>query len=320
MDQVAIWGLTLAVGVLSFTGPAYMLLLYSHALPGGDPILLLQLTAAMLALYAVTGCIDAVRQLVLLRRARAIDDRVMAMPATQLPPLHELDRLHIFLSGPAPAAMCDLPFLPLYLAALCWLHPWLGAFGTVAAMVIALCWLAGNRKHASGAANALELMQQRATLAAQLADTSPRTAQSRMAASRALKIVHHRLRIHQDTQPGPWWRVTLRSLRPALQSTMLGLAVWLAATGACHPMAVLVAAMLLPRIVGPLETTLAQRDALGAVRAIAKHIEATCGQPPSGVTKPIVIPMNSKMASSAEGKIAVRSSRGDASAQAEIRR
>ncbi|NSL71153.1 hypothetical protein C6Y62_04875 [Hyphomicrobium sulfonivorans] len=319
-DQIAIWSLTLAVSVLSFTGPAYMLLLYSHAVPGGDPLLLLQLTGAMLALYAITGCIDAARQHVFLRRARAIDDRVMAIPTSQLPPLHELDRLHIFLSGPAPAAMCDLPFLPLYLTTLYWLHPWLGAFGMAAAIAIALCWLAGNRKPSSSAAIPLALMQQRARLATQLADSAPRSLQSRMATSRALKIVHHRLRTQHHTQPGPWRTVTLRSLRPALQSCMLGLAAWLTAIGACHPAAILVAAMLLPRIVGPLETTLAQRDALGAVSAIAKHIATTGVQLSSRAVQSIVIPMEHKMAPSSAGKIAVRSSQGDAPPQAELRR
>lgn len=282
-DQAAIWGLTLVVSALSFTGPAYMLLLYSQALPGEDPLILLQLTGAMLGLYAVSGCIDAARQHVFLQRARAIDEHVMATPARALPPLHDLDRLHVFLTGPAPAAMCDLPFVPLYLAALCWLHPWLGAFGAVAAMAITLCWLAGRGMQSSSAATAHALMQQRTNLLTQLATgTSPRSLQSRMAGSRALKIVHHRLRVHQHTQPGPWRMVVLRSMRPALQSAMLGLAVWLAASGACHPVAILVAAMLLPRVVGPLETTLAQRDSLSTVSAIAKHIAATASQPKPG--------------------------------------
>jgi ABC-type protease/lipase transport system fused ATPase/permease subunit len=46
----------------------------------------------------------------------------------------------------------------------------------------------------------------------------------------------------------------LRGLRPALQSTMLGLGVYLVMAGSCCPARVFAATILLPRVIGPIET------------------------------------------------------------------
>lgn len=259
------WACTALVSVLSFTGPAYMLLLYGYALPGADARQWLLLTVAMLALYAAAGCIDAVRQHVFARRASAIDDSVMASPAHRVPPVQELDHLASFLAGPAPAAMCDLPFVPIYLAGLCWLHPLLGAFGATAAIAVGALMVAG-RSNATANADLYALAQQRAQLAAQLANVDPDSAAKRFARGRALKLIHRQLRDRQQRRsyPESWRLAMLRALRPALQSAMLGLGAYLAATGACHPVSALAAAVLLPRVIGPVEIAVGQRTAIAA--------------------------------------------------------
>jgi len=270
----AVLGCTAFLSLLAFAGPVYMLLVYDRALPLRDTGELFRLTVAMGLLYGLGALADIARQRIFAARARTIDALVIegAAGGDRPVPVRDLDGVYAFLAGPAPAALCDLPFLPVYLAALCLLHPTFAVMGTVAALSVAGCLLAAGHASRAPGERAARLDVQRRTLAAQLNGQDLSEASS--GRRRAWVIVHRRLREEQDAAAR---RVALgaaavRALRPALQSAMLGLGAYLMMLGACPPASILIAAILLPRVLGPLEIALVQWRNIQSAGASAEKL------------------------------------------------
>ena len=118
------------------------------------------LTLAMVVLHATSGILDFFRARLLgeaaLRLDRALSARVFAY---HLNPgcaddqsLRDLDQMRAFLSGPAPAVVFDVPWLPVYLGAISLLHPLLGVFATGAAGLMLGLTLAAERGRGAHAA------------------------------------------------------------------------------------------------------------------------------------------------------------------------
>ena len=53
-----------------------------------------------------------------------------------LQPLRDLDQVRGFLSGIGPAALFDLPWMPLYLAICFLFHPWIGWTATAGGVLL----------------------------------------------------------------------------------------------------------------------------------------------------------------------------------------
>ncbi|HET6322597.1 MAG TPA: hypothetical protein VFF87_11140 [Hyphomicrobium sp.] len=265
------------LSLLAFAGPVYMLLVYARALPQRDPGELLRLTAAMGLLYGLAAVADIARQRIFALRARAIDGLVIdgAVAGVRPVPVRDLDGVCAFLTGPAAAALCDLPFLPVYLLALYRLHPAFAAMAAVAALTVAGCLLAANLVSRGPTERAARLDAQRRTLAAQLADRGL-SAASAGTRTRAWTTVHRRLREEQDVAARPVMLAAamVRALRPALQSAMLGLGVYLVMLDMCAPASILIAAILLPRVLGPLEIALGQWRNIQSAGASAEKLRA----------------------------------------------
>ena len=130
---------TAAINVLALTGPLYMLLLYGLVLPTHAGDKLLALTALMLVLYGLSACLDLARLSVFAGCARSIDRGLSSRIALSLGPNRDLDQIRAFFSGQAPAALCDLPWTPLYLGLMFMLHALLGLLATVGAASLIAC-------------------------------------------------------------------------------------------------------------------------------------------------------------------------------------
>ncbi|MGZ5890634.1 MAG: type I secretion system permease/ATPase, partial [Hyphomicrobium sp.] len=122
------------INVLALAGSLYTLEIYNRILPSHSELALALLTLAMVALHAASGILDLFRARLLgeaaVRFDRALNAHVFAdhvNPASaDAQPLRDLDQMRAFLSGPAPAALFDVPWLPVYLGAIYLLHPLLG--------------------------------------------------------------------------------------------------------------------------------------------------------------------------------------------------
>ncbi len=262
---------TAGVNVLALTGPAYMLLLYDRVLPAHAGRQLLVLTLLMLLLYGLGARLDLARHGIFAGCARRVDRRLSTQLVKRMRPIavRDLDHVRAFLTGQAPAALCDLPWMPLYLGVMFLLHPLFGLLASTGAASLVACALVADRRSAAPARAAAQLAARRW---APVASLNPASAQ----ACRSWLVLNARLRDAQDAAARPTVVSTalLRALRPALQSAMLGLGAYLVMTGACRPAEMLAASIMLTRALGPLETAIAHWRCLAAARDSAAQLYA----------------------------------------------
>ncbi|WP_210166481.1 ABC transporter transmembrane domain-containing protein [Neorhizobium galegae] len=138
------------INLLGFTGPLFMLEVYDRVIPSGSLPTLVALLILAAGLYAFSGFLDIVRMRVLSRTAGIVDaslsKRVLAAVAGAslktrvtgdvLKPAQEMDQIRAFLGGAGPAALFDLPWMPVYLAVCFFLHPLIGWLAAAAMLIL----------------------------------------------------------------------------------------------------------------------------------------------------------------------------------------
>lgn len=138
------------VNLLMLTGPLFMLQVYDRVLSSRSEATLIGLFVLVILLYALMGALDYARGRVLarvgarlqtvldkrvfdavLRRAIAPSER--AAPATGLRDLEAIQRLF---SSPAPFAVFDIPWTPIFMLTLFFFHPLLGWSALVGGLIL----------------------------------------------------------------------------------------------------------------------------------------------------------------------------------------
>ncbi|MFN3937734.1 MAG: type I secretion system permease/ATPase [Gemmobacter sp.] len=154
-------GFSAAVNLLMLTGSIYMLQVYDRVLTSGSLQTLLALFVIVVVLHVFLALYDFLRVRLMSRAAVRLDralapaafrawlvagvpGHAAAGEASDSRPLSDLATLRGFLSGPAVTGVMDVPFVPLFLAVLFVIHPWLG-FLTVAGAVLVGVIAAINR-------------------------------------------------------------------------------------------------------------------------------------------------------------------------------
>ena len=178
-------GVFLSVGVfsgfvnaLALAGSFYMLQVYDRILPSESVPTLVALTGLLVGLYFVYGALDLIRVRLMGRISARFDQEVRepvykalhTMPlhvqtsSQAMQPLRDLDQVRTFLSGLGPAAFFDLPWVPIYLAAVYFLHPVLGLLATGGAIILVVITALTEIKSAKPTRDAAESGSERASL------------------------------------------------------------------------------------------------------------------------------------------------------------
>lgn len=239
-----------AINCLALTGPLYMLVLFDRVLPSESHAGLAAVTAAMLVLYALGACFDVARHRVLTAGARRIERYLAVLAARRLQPMpaREIATIGALLRGQVPPALCDAPWVPLYVAVLALLHPLFAALAVAGAAVLAGCMLLADRRCSE--------MCERAPAAT----ASRRSVRSRWLVADAQR----RALLDAAGQRAGLIAALLRTLRPALQSATLGLGAYLVMIGSCRAGSVLAATIVLSRLLTPIEIILAHWRSIAA--------------------------------------------------------
>lgn len=147
---VGIAGLSALISVLYLTGSLYMLEVYDRVLPSRSIPTLVGLSAIVAGLYAFQGFFDLMRSRLLVRLAGAVDlslrrktyEAVVQAPLGRasrsegLQPLRDLDQIRTFLSSTGPAALFDLPWVPIYVLLCFAFHFWIGVVASIGAVLL----------------------------------------------------------------------------------------------------------------------------------------------------------------------------------------
>ncbi|MGD9670831.1 MAG: type I secretion system permease/ATPase [Hyphomicrobiaceae bacterium] len=278
------------LNILALTGALFMLQIYDRVLPSGSVPTLVALSLLAAILFAFYGLLDFVRGRVLVRLGAWFDAAIspkvyraiVRLPMSRIPdsskiePLRDLDAVRSFLSGPAPAALFDLPWVPLYLGVIYLFHPLL-ALLALAGMLVLFCVMLATElltRSATAAVNACATARQR------LSETSRRNAE----ALTALGMVSHfalRWDAANDLYMASQQRVSdlagglgslARALRMLLQSAVLGWGAYLVICQEASAGLIIAASILTGRALAPLDLAIPNWRSWTAARQAWKRL------------------------------------------------
>ena len=144
--------ISLVINMLMLTGPLFMLQIYDRVLTSRSVPTLLVLSGLVAGLYLFFGLLEGIRARSLARVAAWVDSRLSSQSleaniALSLrfgdhfrdrDSVRDLDAVRQFLSGPGPAAIFDVPWMPVYLVMIFIFHMYLGWLALAGALVISL--------------------------------------------------------------------------------------------------------------------------------------------------------------------------------------
>lgn len=139
---------SLAINLLYLAGPIYMLQVYDRVMSSGSELTLVMLTVILVATYIALSSLDVVRARLLTRANIRLDQRIAPMLLAAMisrsgeaggarsQALRDFDSVRQFATGPGIHAVFDLPWTPIYIVMIFLLHPLLGAFSVVCAVLL----------------------------------------------------------------------------------------------------------------------------------------------------------------------------------------
>ena len=263
------------VNLLLLTGPVFMLQVYDRVLASQSVptlLMLVLLVAMLLAFYAI---LETIRTRILCRVAVDADalnsGRVFEQAAHQSScvvnerisgsPSRDLDTLRQFLSGPAPLAFFDMPWLPVFLGIVFLMHVWLGLTALAGALVLCVLAIANEmfmRASRQDAARCLaekqkffSFLQRNGDVARAMGMVQPMAKNWQKSHQAA---VGHQAQL-SDTSGA--FSAAIKGIRLFLQSLILGVGAYLAIHQQVSPGAMIAASIIAARALAPLEAAVA---------------------------------------------------------------
>lgn len=264
------------VNLLMLTGPLYMLQVYDRVLGSRSEETLIALSLLVAFLYGMMGILDFARGRILARIGARFQDKMdrrvfsallrrANSSSTDNDPrsgLRDLEAVQTLLSSPALLAVFDMPWTPLFLAAIFIFHPWLGALALGGGSILII----------------LALINQRTTREPQM-----RAGIASVHANRLSNEIMDETEVVQglgmrDATFNRWQKVrsealerslvksdrsglvtaTTKTLRLFLQSAMLGLGAYLVLQNEMTAGAMIAGSILLGRALAPIEMAVGQ--------------------------------------------------------------
>ena len=139
---------SLAINILFLTSSVYMLQIYDRVLTSGSVETLFFLSLIAVFLLAIYGVLETFRTQILSRVAVWFEQHLGPMAFARaldapLQPrgyrtecLRDLTFVRSFVASPSMASLFDLPWIPIYIALVFYIHTWLGVFSVVVAVVL----------------------------------------------------------------------------------------------------------------------------------------------------------------------------------------
>lgn len=266
---------SLFANLLMLTGPMYMLQVYDRVLGSGSEETLIALSILVLFLYGVMGVLDHTRGRIMARvGARfqdALDRRVFdaVVRKSAIAPdtrtnanLADLEAVQRLLTSPVLMAFFDMPWTPIFFAAIFIFHPMLGWLAVCGAGVLIAITFANQILSRNAQAKAGMAGQAAGSIADQIRTEAEMVQAMGMrdaAFDRWQKARGEALESQiRATDVGGTFSSMTKTLRLFLQSAMLGLGAYLVLQGELTPGAMIAGSILLGRALAPVEMALNQ--------------------------------------------------------------
>jgi ATP-binding cassette subfamily C protein len=283
------------INLLTLTGSFYMLQVYDRVLVSRSVETLVALSVVSFVAFALQGALDSIRLKMLSRVGAQFDEDLSSLcfrasnllpmrggPADQAgQPIRDLDHVRGFLGGSGPAAIFDLPFMPLFVVGCFILHPWLGWLAVAGAVVIvglAFTTEARLREPVSRLGGTAANRQA-------LSDSTRRNCETieAMGVHGALDARWRRLNLEHvhvtlmSSDVNATLGVFAKIFRTILQSAILGTGAYLVINQEISGGAMIAASIMTARALAPIETALANWKTFVAARAAYKRLKTSLG-------------------------------------------
>ncbi|MEO0379956.1 MAG: type I secretion system permease/ATPase [Pseudomonadota bacterium] len=261
--------------LLMLTGPMYMLQVYDRVLGSKSEETLIALSLLVVFLYGVMGILDYTRGRIMARVGarfqaeldRRVFDAVLRKSAvapdqrTQTG-LADLEAFQRLLTSPVLMAFFDLPWTPIFIAAIFIFHPWLGWLAVAGGALLIVIALANQilsrlpQMRSGQAGQVASAMSDQLRLEAEMVQAMGMrdSAFSRWHQARGMALTEQ----IRATDVGGGFTSLTKTLRLFLQSAMLGLGAYLVLQNEMTPGAMIAGSILLGRALAPVELMLTQ--------------------------------------------------------------
>lgn len=264
------------VNLLMLTGPLFMLQVYDRVLGSRSEATLVALMGLVAFLYLMMGCLDYTRGRVTARAGArfqaALDPRVFnavmrkaASASTDATPstgLRDLESIQKLVTSPALLALFDMPWTPIFLAAIFLFHPWLGFLALAGGVILTVVTLLNQLTTRRPVAEANQATARSDHLANQISADSETVHSLGMRGAAFERWYKARAKSLSATlaasdRSGTFTTIT-KTFRLFLQSAVLGLGAFLVLQGELTAGAMIATSILMGRALAPVEQAIGQ--------------------------------------------------------------
>jgi len=300
----------LAINLLYLAGPIYMMQVYDRVLSSGSAVTRVMLTIALLLGYATLSALDVVRARVMTRASIRLDRLLAArvVSATlerssgglaRSQPLRDFDTFRQFVTGSGVHAILDLPWAPIYIVVIFMLHPALGAFALVSAVLLVILAIVNEwvvREPLAESNSAAARNYSFTEMGLRNADVVKAMG---MLDGLLTRWGHDRFRVlHRQMEASDRAAVMssiIKFLRMGMQSLILGLGAYLVLSRLTTPGSMFAASILLGRALQPVEQTVGQWRGLVSARAAWVRVRELLLSSPPALRSTALPPPNGRL-------------------------
>ena len=283
---------SISVNILMLTGPLYMLQVYDRVLGSRSEATLVALSGLVIFLFIAMGLLDHARSRILARIGARLQDRLdrrvfsAAMQRLMIAPedrialsaQRDVEAIQRFWSSPVAGALIDMPWTPLFIAAIFVFHPLLGVLSIIGGAIIVAIAILNQRSTRA------PIVQ--ATAATQHADRIADLLKAEAESIRALGMTGAAFDRWQRARgaalsesmgaadKGGAFASLSRTFRLFLQSAMLGAGAWLVLRGELSGGAMIAGSILMGRALQPIEQSVGQWATVTRLRDAQDHLAA----------------------------------------------
>ncbi|MBB1074804.1 type I secretion system permease/ATPase [Rhodoferax sp. 4810] len=280
---------SLFINLLMLVPSIYMLQVYDRVLASNSETTLLMLTLLVVGLFVIMGTLEMLRARILVRVSARLDmllnTRLFnAMFEANLrgrgpggQPIEDLTNLRQFLTGNALFGFFDAPWIPIYVAVLFFIHPWLGwlAIGSAVLLSIVAFFTDFSTRKPLAEANNLAISG-RNYLNGNLRNAEALEAMGMLENVRHRWLTRHKqlliLQALASDRAGALSSLS-KSLRVTLQSLVLGLGALLAIQQVITPGMMIAGSIILGRALAPVDLLIGSWKGFLSARSAYKRLQ-----------------------------------------------
>ncbi len=278
------------INLLGLTGPLYMMQVYDRVLASRNITTLVVLTLIIAFLYLIWAVLESLRSKVLVRAGVKFDeeaspDMFMAVQrislvnpnAGSVQALRDTDTVREFFTGQGLIALCDVPWVPIYIIVATMLHPYFGLLAVISCVFSGILAFANDR----ATRTSLNKATQANIAANNQAVTTFRNAEVLQAMGMVGQL-RNQWRANHSGALG--WQAAASDKagilmaatkfnRAFVQSLVLGLGAYLAITGQISPGVMIAASIIVGRCIQPVEMAISNWKSLVNMRSAFDRVQ-----------------------------------------------